>query len=104
MFVAMNRFRINKGHEDAFEEVWRSRDSRLKDVQGFQSFHLLKGAFDEDSQTTLYASHTIWESQEHFSAWTRSEHFRAAHKSARDTTGMYAGPPVFEGFSSVLAE
>lgn len=29
MFVAMNRFRVVPGSEDAFEEVWRSRKSRL---------------------------------------------------------------------------
>ena len=104
MFVAMNRFRINKGRESAFEQVWRNRDSRLKDVAGFRAFHLLKGAFDDDSQTTLYASHTIWESEEHFTEWTRSEHFRASHKNASDTRDLYAGPPVFEGFQAVLSE
>jgi len=104
MFVAMNRFRINEGQEDAFEQVWRNRQSRLADVAGFQSFHLLKGAFDEESRTTLYASHTIWQSEAHFSDWTRSEHFRAAHKNAGDNRDMYAGHPVFEGFTAVLSE
>jgi heme-degrading monooxygenase HmoA len=29
MFIAMNRFRVAKGSEAAFEQVWMSRDSRL---------------------------------------------------------------------------
>ena len=27
MFIAMNRFRVKKGSEEAFEKVWLSRDS-----------------------------------------------------------------------------
>lgn len=53
MFIAMNRFRIVNGHEDEFEEVWRSRDSHLKDVPGFVEFRLLKGP--ETDEITLYA-------------------------------------------------
>ena len=50
MFIAMNRFRVAKGSEAAFEQVWLSRDSHL------DKFHLLKGPEAEDH--TLYASHT----------------------------------------------
>jgi len=31
MFIAMNRFRVAKGSEAAFEQVWMSRDSRKRD-------------------------------------------------------------------------
>jgi hypothetical protein len=43
MFIAMNRFRVAKGSEAAFEQVWLSRDSHLEKVPGFVEFHLLKG-------------------------------------------------------------
>ena len=43
MFIAMNRFRVAKGSEAAFEHVWISRDSHLDKVPGFVEFHLLKG-------------------------------------------------------------
>lgn len=104
MFIAMNRFTINKGYEEAFETVWRDRDSQLENVPGFQTFHLLKGAHDEENETTLYASHTVWRSREDFTNWTKSDHFRQAHKNAGDTSGMYKGHPNFEGFEAVLAE
>lgn len=99
MFFAMNRFKILKGEEAAFEELWRSRDSRLKEVPGFIEFNLLKGAEAEDY--TLYASHTTWASKAEFTAWTQSEQFRAAHASAGGSKPLYKGHPEFEGFESV---
>jgi heme-degrading monooxygenase HmoA len=75
MFIAMNRFRVTKGSEEAFEQVWLSRDTYLDQVPGFVEFHLLKGPEAEDH--TLYASHTVWENRAVFEAWTRSEAFRA---------------------------
>jgi heme-degrading monooxygenase HmoA len=98
MFIAMNRFRVKRGAEDAFEKVWLSRDSYLERVPGFVEFHLLKGPEAEDH--TLYASHTVWQSKAAFEAWTKSEEFRAAHSRAgNDTTGpLYLEHPKFEGF------
>jgi heme-degrading monooxygenase HmoA len=71
MFIAMNRFRVAKGSEASFEQVWLSRDSHLDKVPGFVEFHLLKGPEAEDH--TLYASHTVWENRAVFEAWTKSE-------------------------------
>jgi heme-degrading monooxygenase HmoA len=100
MFIAMNRFRIALGREDVFEELWRSRESQLDQVPGFQAFHLLKGPTDEEA--ALYASHTVWESKEDFDAWTQSDNFRKAHANARAPEGTYLGHPNFEGFEVVL--
>ena len=99
MYVAMNRFRVAQGKESQFEDVWRARDRRLSDVPGFKQFHLLRGPAAEDH--TLYASHTIWESEAAFLDWTRSENFRAAHKDAGGNKGLYLGHPQFEGFEPV---
>ena len=100
MFIAMNRFRIAPGSEAAFEEMWRNRDSRLKEVDGFLDFKLLKGPAAEDH--TLFVSHSMWRDRAAFDAWTRSDHFRKAHASAGDTNAMYLGAPIFEGFESVV--
>jgi heme-degrading monooxygenase HmoA len=96
MFIAMNRFQIIPGNEEAFETVWKTRDTFLADVPGFVEFHLLRGPSAEDH--TLYASHTIWSSREDFEAWTRSEAFRKAHANAGDNKPLYLGHPKFEGF------
>jgi len=100
MYIAMNRFRIALGREDAFETLWRERDSYLEGEPGFRSVPLLKGATDDEC--TLYASHTIWESEADFRVWTESESFKKAHAQARAPQGTYLGHPVFEGFEAIL--
>ncbi|NBN63660.1 antibiotic biosynthesis monooxygenase [Microvirga tunisiensis] len=101
MFIAMNRFKVKAGKEAEFEAVWKGRDSRLSEMAGFRSFHLLQGPADAEAGITLYASHTVWESREHFLAWTKSEQFREAHRNAGGNKDLYAGPPQFEGFAAV---
>jgi heme-degrading monooxygenase HmoA len=34
MFIAMNRFRVAKGSEADFEQVWTSRDTQTDNVPG----------------------------------------------------------------------
>lgn len=99
MFVAMNRFRIVKGQEPEFERIWAERDSHLGEVPGFVELNLLRGPEAEDH--TLYASHTIWQSRDHFEGWTKSDAFRKAHAGAGNSKNVYMGPPEFEGFDSV---
>lgn len=99
MFLTMNRFKVKLGQEDAFEAVWTGRDSHLTRVKGFLEFNLLKGP--EKDGYRLYASHTAWDTEEDFKAWTRSEAFRSTHRSAGDHGDMYLGPPELEIFESV---
>lgn len=99
MYIAMNRFKVAKGSEADFETVWRERDSHLKDLLGFVEFHLLRGPEREDH--TLYASHTVWQSLQHFEDWTRSDAFRQAHANAGNHRPAYIGRPEFEGFEAV---
>ncbi|WP_421577639.1 antibiotic biosynthesis monooxygenase family protein [Shinella sp. M31] len=101
MFFAMNRFRIATGHEEAFEALWKGRDSSLAEMPGFRSFHLLRGDTHAEEGFTLFASHSVWASKANFVAWTKSENFRQAHKNAADNRAIYLGPPKFEGFSVV---
>ena len=100
MYVAMNRFNIVSGCEDEFEAIWKGRESHLTNVRGFKRFNLIKGTASE--KTTLYISHSIWESEELFKHWTKSENFRLAHKNAGNNSHLYEGHPQFEGFEIVL--
>ncbi len=100
MFLAMNRFRVIRGEEEAFEAVWKGRKTRLDEMAGFRGFHLLRGPEAEDH--TLYASHTTWASRADFEAWTKSEQFRDAHRDAGQTRKLYLGHPQFEGFEAVI--
>ncbi|WP_172331108.1 antibiotic biosynthesis monooxygenase [Mangrovicoccus sp. HB161399] len=99
MYLTMNRFKVKLGQEEAFETVWKSRDSHLKEVPGFAGFHLMKGSEKEGYR--LYASHTMWESEEAFVAWTKSDAFRKAHSGARSSADIYLGPPELEVFESI---
>jgi heme-degrading monooxygenase HmoA len=99
LFIAMNRFRVRKGSERDFEHVWLSRDSHLHKVPGFIEFHLLKGPEHEDY--TLYSSHTTWTNKAAFEAWTKSDHFREAHKGAGDNKPLTLEHPQFEGFEVI---
>jgi heme-degrading monooxygenase HmoA len=42
MYIAMNRFRIIKGEEAAFERIWTERDTHLNAVPGFVEFRHLR--------------------------------------------------------------
>ena len=75
MFIAMNRFKVVKGEEKAFEDMWLNRESHLDTVPGFVEFHMLKGPERDDH--TLYSSHT------------------------GSTRQRYLGHPEFEGFAVI---
>ncbi|MGQ9366684.1 antibiotic biosynthesis monooxygenase family protein [Azospirillum sp. ST 5-10] len=99
MYIAMNRFKVRLDAEADFEAVWLNREVHLHTVPGFVEFHMLRGPQREDHR--LYASHTVWESEEHFLGWTRSEAFRNAHRGAGERKPLYLGPPQFEGFAVI---
>ena len=82
--------------ESEFEEIWKTRNTYLENEPGFVKFNLLKGPEREDH--LLYASHTLWESEDHFTAWTKSEAFRKAHEGAGNRGHLYLGHPEFEGY------
>ena len=102
MYIAMNRFKVKKGSEHDFEQVWANRQGHLSEMPGFVVFHLLKGPEREDH--VLYSSHTMWRSHADFEAWTKSEQFRKAHAGAGANKPLYLGHPEFEGFLVVQEE
>jgi heme-degrading monooxygenase HmoA len=99
MFIAMNRFKVVPGAGAEFEQVWTTRDTHLREVPGFVEFHLLRGPQHDDH--VLYSSHTVWRGRADFEAWTRSDAFRLAHRSAGGNKPLYLGHPEFEGFDVI---
>jgi heme-degrading monooxygenase HmoA len=96
MFVAANRFRVIPTEAARFEAAWLNRESHIREVPGFLTFHLLRGPAAEDH--VLYSSFTLWRSRADFEAWTKSEAFRRAHAAAGEAKPMSLGHPQFEGF------
>ncbi len=76
------------------------KGSRCAGGRGLSGFDLLRGPEAEDH--TLYASHSVWQSRQHFEDWTKSEAFRKAHANAGSAKDIYQGHPMFEGFETVL--
>lgn len=98
MFVAMNRFRVKEGQGEAFEKIWRERESYLKDVVGFVRFALLKA--DAPGE---YISHSTWRDRESFIAWTQSPAFAAGHRQG-SLMGVLDGPPAVALYEAVIVE
>ncbi len=98
-FLAMNRFKVVKGQESAFEAVWLGRQTWLPSLSGFMAFTLLKGPEAEDH--VLYATHTMWRTHADFVGWTKSDAFRKSHDGAGTTAHLYLGHPNFEGFEAI---
>ena len=102
MYIAMNRFKVQNGSEQAFENVWKGRDSSLSEMKGFQQFHLLRGPDQRGRRLHACLPRTrSGRAYEDFIAWTKSENFRAAHRNAGQNKLLYLGHPQFEGFSVV---
>ena len=97
MFIAMNRFQVAPGRGGDFESAWRDRKSYLNQVPGFRSFKLLKG------EGGVYISHSTWDDEAAFVAWTESDAFRKAH-GQRLPEGVLAGPPQVSCFDVVISE
>jgi heme-degrading monooxygenase HmoA len=102
LFIVMNRFQINQGHEADFEAMWQSRERHLDEFEGFVNFSLLKNETSADG-TTEYISHTIWATRDNFEVWRNSDAFRSAHAGA-PVTGVIAGPPHASLYDAVIEE
>ena len=55
MFIAMNRFKVIHGAQAEFEQVWKSRDTRLREVPGFPP----STCYADPSATTTRSIHRI---------------------------------------------
>ncbi len=83
MYIVMNRFQVAEGREGEFEEIWRTRDSYLKEVDGFREFNLLRGEGGD------FISHTIW------GVNPRSKAESGAMRFTRRTLGPPRRRPIF---------
>ncbi len=99
MFIAMNRFRVRPDKEEAFERIWKERETYLQKVPGFLQFAFLRG--DQQGQ---YVSHSTWESREAFMAWTQSEEFVKGHRQGGSLQDILDAPPELSLFQAVIAE
>jgi len=87
-FVACNQFFVPSDNAAAFEQRWASRESKLKECDGFVAFSMMRrdtggkghGVVPMDKVTEpSYLSTTIWENRAAFDAWREGTAFKKAH-------------------------
>lgn len=76
-YVVMNVVEVPTTGTEAFEEAFAQRQSRLKDVDGFTGFELMRR--DNDQEFLVISR---WRDEDAFSAWRSSDHFKQAHRNA----------------------
>ncbi len=101
MFIAMNSFQVKGDQADAFEKVWRERESFLSEFSGFMEFKLLRSKPSDEGAVT-FVSHSTWLHEAAFQEWVNSDHMKKAHSGASKTRDMVLGPPKFQGFEVVM--
>ncbi|WP_294825692.1 antibiotic biosynthesis monooxygenase [uncultured Gilliamella sp.] len=103
MYIVMNRFKIKRGSEETFIDIWRNRDSHLKEMKGFNRFYFLQGKTEQDY--TLFSSFAEWESKADFKAWVNSDHFKHTHRNTNNrpnNSDIYFEPAQLECFDVLL--
>lgn len=75
-FVVQNKFNVKQSHVKEFEHLWITRQSYLKQMPGFQSFHYMHNK----EVAGEYISQTVWNNMEDFKAWLNSPEFEKNHK------------------------
>ncbi|MEO5666859.1 MAG: antibiotic biosynthesis monooxygenase, partial [Bdellovibrionota bacterium] len=99
MFIAMNRFRVKAAQADAFENVWRDRESHLGKMPGFMRFHLLKSPIDDSA--VEFVSHSTWLDEASFKSWLNSDFSKKAHAGS-PVMDMLLGRPEFRGYEMLM--
>ncbi len=99
MFVVMNRIPVAGPFREAFEARFRARAREVDRMPGFVRNWLLRAVDPEDPYVVL----TVWESQEAFEAWTRSEAFQRGHAhSGTLPREAFRGPSKLERYELIL--
>lgn len=105
-FVAMNQFFVPGENAAAFEQRWASRESKLKECDGFVAFSMLRrdvkakghGVSPVGEGECSYVSTTIWRDRAAFEGWRSGQNFKQVHgqgekKAADAPPGSAGGPP-----------
>jgi len=98
-FIAMNRFAVRPGMGGAFETRFASRESSLKEYDGFVGFLLFRrngnkqpGDGGEPDDGCTHSTFSVWKDRDAFAAWRAD----SASKAKAKGEGK-GGPPKGEG-------
>lgn len=78
VFVSMNRFTVAEGKEQAFEQMWAKRESKLQELPGFRFFQIMRRDQTPDDDVN-YISMACWDNRAAFDNWRDGDAFKKAH-------------------------
>lgn len=96
MIVVTNRLHVAPKYVQAFEERFQNRTGLVDQAPGFVQNQILRPMQEGDPYVVL----TVWESQEHFEAWSNSDAFKKAH-TGQTPEDMYTAPHKVEVFEII---
>jgi len=120
-FVAMNRFSVKPGMEAAFEDRFASRESVLKEYDGFRGFLLLRrdggkkvGDGKEPDDGYTHSTFSVWDTRSSFDAWMSDQKGKKPSSPSGSNAGansatkgegppIYARPPVPTFYEGILS-
>ncbi|KAL1503875.1 hypothetical protein AB1Y20_012339 [Prymnesium parvum] len=71
-YIAMNRFSVKQGHEGEFEQRFATRESTLKEFDGFKGFLLLRRD-GKDPDGFTHSTFSVWKDEASFNKWKNAE-------------------------------
>ena len=101
-FVACNQFFVSPENAAAFEQRWASRESKLKECDGFVAFSMLRrdasakghGVVPLSSGEPSYTSTTIWRDRQAFEDWKNGGAFKQAHGEGKPKSDEKENKPA----------
>jgi len=119
-FVAMNRFAIQPGMHDVFEDRFAARESSLTEYDGFQGFLLLRrdgakkaGDGGEPDDGVTHSTFSIWKNRDAFEAWKSDSATKEKGSSAKKEgekgggksrpPNLFTRPPIPSFYEGILA-
>jgi heme-degrading monooxygenase HmoA len=98
MIVVTNRLHVAPDYVPQFEERFRNRSRMIDDMPGFIRNQVLRPTREGDPYIIL----TMWESHEHFEAWTNSDAFKKAHSGGEAQQHIYTAPNHVEIYEVIM--
>ena len=98
MFIAMNNFKVVAGKEGDFEQVWKTRETHLRDVPGFVRFA------SKGRRRPLHLAQHMGEPGGLRRLDEKSEAFTAGHRQGGSLMGVLEGPPQVRLYDAVIEQ
>ncbi len=96
--VAINEITCAKSYQERFEKLFKSRAHAIDKSPGFVGMRVLQ----DNKKPLTYLVMSLWESEDAFHRWTRSDEFREGHKRAfkdmAEASGDGQMPPMTSEF------